>query len=625
MQRTSRKAAAAAVNAAPKQQRRSVSKKAVETNGVVSNGVVSNGVHVNGVTDAANVAVVEPVKQRKPRSTSKTQQQSQSVKQVEVTQAAAPVKQPRQRKPKAQPAMPTVQVQQPEAQQPPKSRARKAKIAAVPEPTPEPQAAPVEEKKASKPRQPNQKPTNMVSYGISIGPARVNKALIRSVLNPTEYAAIHAIKVAAGKPATKPKPTAENPDPQMLPAVPARPVNTIDPAFWAVVQDAESKYEDLLTESYEREVISKFDEATRENYHKQRKEATKSESFDQYTFNATFKKDFYDGLDAYIDQNDSCKDLVDEKGFVVDDNGKRKVDINGKEYQSKSNNEWSRAQKVIHKVLTLRVSAGTRIILATFLDTLVEQYIRNGLHNCKQAGYSIMHVDHALARTEGYKQRMPLDKLVMTYDCYDKADTWLAQCEAAHERHNKAKKEGKESKLEEPEYPHVQPKFMFMSYVQDLCRYVKNCLIKEQTTTEEKEKCARLNFGLDFKQFCVDVIVETIERVGKGLKLAVENHNVKTVSDKLVFDTLKSALVFCGLDYAETINTVQSKIKRYRDIKDANKALRDQQAANTANNAAKPAAEQASVDHNDVEEVEDVEAVEDDNDEEDGAVPYDDE
>jgi hypothetical protein len=409
-------------------------------------------------------------------------------------------------------------------------------------------------KKAKSKRAHNTKPATMDTTGIGIGPARVKAVLMNNALNPVEFAVRNAILQAENKP-RKPKPTPEVPNPELPAQGPQTPIDQLDPAMLAVIRKAELVHENSLRESYERNYISKvMDDPTRVRYHDERKKAqtTAEENkveFVLQAFNNTFDKNFYAGYAAYKADNDS---------YVT---GKKFTDAKTNSMYEKFN-EWTRATALVNKLCT-RLSGNTRNIIACFLDRIVEQYARNGIHNCLLEGRHIVQLRHALAQDEGFASRVPLDPFVQTLSNYSAAIDWLDACRKAKEQARQHKADGEDVTSELPPYPNPEYDYDFEGYVGEICRSVKMQMAESKTTDAEKATYLETSVGHEFKQFCSYVVYEAILRIGSSLRLSVERQGVKTISDTMVNYVLQQIHSVCGIDYTITEKAMTERLNRF--------------------------------------------------------------
>lgn len=413
-------------------------------------------------------------------------------------------------------------------------------------------------------RQHNVNPAPYDYAGLGIGPARVKKVLTMEALNPREAMVRRALLKAENRP-VKPKPTKEVPNPELPAQGPQVPIEKLDPAVLAVVREAEKAHSDSLMEDYEREVIKKYDDAKREAYAAARKEASAKDGFSLHTFNLSQDKKFYDGFAAYCQENDSY--LLTRK--VKDEE-------TGEEWDKY--NQWTRATALVNKLCT-RLSQETRNILAGYLDNLVIQYARNGLHNCLKDNRSIVQLHHALTVSDGFSDRVPLDSFARTLDNYQLALSWVEACRETREEVRQHKAKGHEVEAELPAYPDPEYNEDFDGYVVDLCRSVRIRMAEEQTVAANKQKYLDASISSDFKRFCSFLIYEAILRVGAILKAEVALNNVKTVSEKLMYHALNQIHNACGVEWEPVCHDLETRLEKFskwraerRDARKANKA-----------------------------------------------------
>lgn len=418
----------------------------------------------------------------------------------------------------------------------------------------------------------NNKLTPIEQSGLGIGSARVKSVLMNTSLNPREHKVRLALIAAENKP-RKPKPTKENPEPEMPAQGPQTPVDKLPADILNVIREAEQVHEDQLMKEYERHP---YDESTPTGvkYYTARKTAQDAfaveykqakkdkvefdKSFDLHAFNESFDKNFYSDASfaAWKSEND---------GYSlnkVNDDGTNKY------------NQWTRATALVNKLCT-RLSGNTRSIIACFLDRIVEQYALNGIHNCLAANRHIIQLPHALDQTDGFDERVPLDRYVRTFDNYTNAHAWIKACvETRAEVKELRDKGAEEIKYEMPEYPDPNYDHDFNNYVGDICRAVKRRLAKSKTTEAEKNQYEETSVGREFKRFCSYVVYESILRIGACLRQSVERSGVKTISDAMVFYVLQQIHNVCGMDYNETHQVLTTQLELFKQWKETRKEER---------------------------------------------------
>lgn len=428
----------------------------------------------------------------------------------------------------------------------------------------------------------NVNPTQMDKTGIGIGPARVKAVLMTESLNPVESRVRRILLEAENKPRKpKPKTNEANPAPEQGPQTP---VDQLDESVLKVVRDAENLHEENLRAEYENwwsknmpeAQLSKYREAlaaaklAADTAHKEAQteynaarlktnEKTAEEKaaasakleanpgFNLHEFNLSYPH-FFDGFEAWRAENDSYTLTA------VDKHGKLRY------------NEWTRVAGLVNK-MCIRLSGHTRVILACFLDRLVEQYTHNGIENCLEKGKNIVHVHHALGESTGFAERVPLDLFVRSFKNHAGAYHWLDQCAAMTAERKRRREEGEAVDEEEPKHPDYLPALpmsnSFEGYVGEICRSVKLHLAQQATTDEKKAQYLSINFARDFKRFCSYIVYEAILRIGDSLRNAVRFQNVKTISDNMVYHVLQQIHSLCGVDYEQTETRMNERLTRF--------------------------------------------------------------
>lgn len=524
-----------------------------------------------------------PKKARKPAA---KKQADQSTQPVPSAAQVADDKPKKKRTPKtvdpvaevAQVAQVAATATEPPAQagdKPKKKRAPAAKKPADPKPdtsaAPAPPAAPTPKKprkpaESKKKRQANTKPTSLNTSGIGIGPARVKTVLTNEALNPAEHLAKLALVVAENKP-KKPKPTEANPDPAMPPQGPQTPITALEPSVLKVVREAEAAYEQSLRESYERKYLSDLaakDATAKDKYLELRAKAKAAGDFDLHTFNLTFDKNFYAGYSNYVDNHDSyAVRYADKNGNALYADGKPVLDSNGKP-SPPYYNQWTRAAALINK-RCVRLSGNTRNILACFLDRIVEQLTRNGLHNCLQTGSHSLRLKHALAQTAGFKDRVPINAFVSTLQIYEQALDWIDEHTAYTERRAEF--------TTEPVFAAIENKHEFDGYVNGVCRGVRNNVALELSDAD-RERVLNVSISGEFKRFCSHVVHGVIMRVGAVILEYVNENKTKTVGCGTLTHVLKQIHNTCGINYETTSRDMNLRLEQFADWREKKRTER---------------------------------------------------
>lgn len=399
--------------------------------------------------------------------------------------------------------------------------------------------------KTNKPRRPyNVKPAPIDYAGIGIGPAKAKKVLMNIAFNPEEYAVRMELIKAENKP-VRPKPTENKPDPEMPEQGPQVPIEKLPKHVLAVVRAAEAAHAQSLLDDYEHYVVSEMGEEEREKYDALKKKARADDNFVLRDFNTKYRKGFYDGFDAYCKENDS---------YAI---GRIVKDKDGNERERF--NQWTRAMTLVNKSC-IRLSNGVRDILACFLDNIVVQYATNGIINCVAEEHSNLQLRHAVAPTDTFDERVPLDAFARTLGGYQLALTWIESCRQTRDEIRDMRKKIKKGELqgdvvaEMPAYPDPEYEENFEGYVVEICRSVRMQLANQQSSAAEKAKYHNIKISENFKKFCSILIYESILRIGAHLKEVVKLKSVKTVNESLIYHSLQQLCNICGIDF-EAIKT----------------------------------------------------------------------
>lgn len=428
------------------------------------------------------------------------------------------------------------------------------------------------------------KPLAIETIGIETGTARVRNVLRYVALNQREFSVRDALHTAENKP-VMPRPTDETPNPTMPNQGVQVPITQMSQEHQDVINDAEAAYKQSLMFEYENQYLKTLEESNPQEF-KRYNEAYKSakSSFDEKTkiseetkllnalvpsqqvsvefnnieFNKQFNSNFYNDFAAFQEANDMYQigKVYQRKSGNKSNNG------------THTYNQWSRAAALVNK-LAIRLSSHTHYIIAAFLDRIVEQYAENGIRNCLRDGHRTVSLKHAITENDQFAQTCYLRSFVESCEHYTEAVNWLDSCADMKESHRQARQEKKteDAKPQLPAYPYkYEDKYSFAGYVSDLCKYVRKQMAEKESDADRKQLLLTTNISNDFKQFFSHILYEVILRIGKNLKILVDSSGVKTVSDSMVYQSIKQIHATCGLDYTRTEVTMSKYLTKFAEV-----------------------------------------------------------
>jgi hypothetical protein len=112
----------------------------------------------------------------------------------------------------------------------------------------------------------------------------------------------------------------------------------------------------------------------------------------------------------------------------------------------------------------------------------------------------------------------------------------------------------------------------FTFYVADICKKIKFTLPGDQSL---KDKYSTCNISKEFKEFCSNLVVEIITRIGQMLKTEAELRGIKTVNDSIITIIIKHMHTASGIDSIPTLKFVNDKISEYKKYKKEKKTKSD--------------------------------------------------
>ena len=348
--------------------------------------------------------------------------------------------------------------------------------------------------------------------------------------------------------------------------------------------------------------------------------------FDLRSFNENFDHKFYDGYIAYVQKikEDDLRAEYEQSVYTNYRKEKKYADYRNKRntaetaaYDNKTsfnlqqfNNQydpafyagqatfktaatqWSQARDLVSK-LSIRVSNTTRLILSAFLDQLVVQYIRNAISVCLKNKNKIIQTRNALDVTgPNFATNVSLDKFARTLTCYQSAvldiinqDLNKMQKAAAKKARNQQENiaavdiakeslekfvDSKDDEEESNNKSHDRP-WSFVTYVADICLCVRRSMMRGQTA-DTVSFLHDMQVSADFKDFCSDMICETIERIGHALRLNVSNGHTKTVSEQLMLNTIAELHALCGVNFEPIQLEMNSSMVKFREWHEKHRA-----------------------------------------------------
>ena len=351
--------------------------------------------------------------------------------------------------------------------------------------------------------------------------------------------------------------------------------------------------------------------------------------FDLRSFNENFDRKFYDNFTAYVQKNkeddlraeyeqsvytnyrkiQKYRDYRDKRNAAETAAYENETSFNLQQFNTQydpsfyagqatfktSVNQWSHARDLVSK-LSIRVSNTTRLILSAFLDQLVVQYIRNAISVCLKNKNKIIQIRNALDVTgPNFTTNVSLDKFARTLDCYQAAaldiinqDLNKMQKAAAKKARNQQENsavdaaigiakeslekfaESKDDEEESNNKSHDRP-WSFVTYVADICLCVRRSMMRGQTA-ETVSFLHDMQVSADFKDFCSDMICETIERIGHALRLNVSNGHTKTVSEQLMLNTIAELHSLCGVNFEPIHLEMNSSMVKFREWHEKHRA-----------------------------------------------------
>ena len=361
--------------------------------------------------------------------------------------------------------------------------------------------------------------------GLNISVSRIKKIITDIAINGREYDALKELKDAYEKPETK-KIVKDNETEttKIIPAVPCKNLSDLSEKTLELLEQAKQK--NLLSKKMKffKKKISQMTGKVKTDYSKKHKVARDAHDlkmkfllddekvpFDEESFILSFDKNFYDT-------------------FNVESDGEL--------------DELKQAVNLISK-LKVRFSASPKILISSFIELLIKQLVSNGIYNCMKSDKKTTHLKHALDNTlDGFDERFPLFPCILNFKTYINAV--------------------KNDELLESNKLNTQGIYHFKYYIKEICKNVRIKMANDELNNEDQvQKYTNINISKDFKEFCSDLVIEFIMKLGQILKTEINTRHVKTVNSTIVKSMIYNIHSFCGVDPTSTFKFIDDKINIY--------------------------------------------------------------
>ena len=456
------------------------------------------------------------------------------------------------------------------------------------------------EPKPKKPKAlPEVKPTYIDKQGISMSMARVKHVLLTCALNEEEYYAKQQLYKAEHGP-TKPRPSKDNPNPEVVPHVPVHIQDISDPVVHRVLAESQRLSDATLQSRFVNEVYGELrDNDKFEAFDTQRSEAAKKAKAEGREFNAfeylvstnhkykqqfaAFKAELVEKRRREEYEQDVYNKMSDEEGAKYMAAKKAERERLREEFDSQTFNtnynkafyaglanfkspatEWSDAHEAINKLLT-RVAADTKVVLSAFLDQLVLQFMTNGLHQTLLENKKTLQI-HNMLTVPADSGVLTLDRFARTLSSYESARRFLFETDNARKKQQEEK-----TKMPKVEYPllNKDESKKFGNYIMDLFRHARNnlALQAKASSQEVHDNYLQINISKEVKNLCSNFVYETIVRIGHAIKHNITSGSTKTVSAQVMRDTIANMLILCGVPVHSVCGQVNQAVDNYKQLR----------------------------------------------------------
>jgi hypothetical protein len=370
--------------------------------------------------------------------------------------------------------------------------------------------------------------------GLCISVARCKNIMDNFMLNHSEYKASQEIKNATHR-------TKKNAAGEVI-KLPSVPLSQLSQETQDLIVSSKYFFDRGAKEIYEKEKLQSFSADDKKNYDNQKKLAkmkfeesmnvvpeSKRSVFDVEEFNKTYSNSFYIGFTEPATELD----------------------------------EWQQALNSISHSRA-RFSANSKIMVSSFIEFLLQQLAINGTFNCIQNKKKIIKCSHALQVGEDVPEHFSLFPFVSntkTYKKFMKSQKIAAAAEVVDED----LPDDEPDAVESADFDN-RPNFHF--YLSENCRYVRMKLASGEIkvngdNTEDISVYNLTNVSRRFKDFCNDLIFETVTVLGNMILTEMQTCGVKTLNNRITKTVMEHLHSAYGLDFTPTLQFMETATTKY--------------------------------------------------------------
>jgi len=265
--------------------------------------------------------------------------------------------------------------------------------------------------------------------------------------------------------------------------------------------------------------------------------------------------------------------------------------------------DWDTALEIIAKS-KIRLSTSTRVILAAFVELVMQHVISKAIQCCGEAkSGGTVHIGHVFGADS---EQFYTLKFISRFNAYQTAK---AEYEIQETKRKAAAALPKPPRLPKPkrgtkpvaataaaptpttattptpatataptatapiataptpaptatapvvETPEEKQKHLFKFYINEMCRTIKN-----KYARPDMEKYSNIAFGKDFKEFCEQILLELITKLGLLLKNFVITSEIKTINETIMNASIQQIHILTDMDMKLTQTFIDDKVRTH--------------------------------------------------------------
>jgi hypothetical protein len=212
----------------------------------------------------------------------------------------------------------------------------------------------------------------------------------------------------------------------------------------------------------------------------------------------------------------------------------------GKTIKSLKEFNWQDKMECVNK-MKYRFSSTAPIVLASIVDYVIRDMVRNAMtnaHNNKKAIIKISHIMENNLDSVGTKCLISSLPVVKEYS---------GDSSEGDNSSDGSDEDGKDE----------QSTGDFKFYIKHICNHVKNELM------EKNEEYKSIRISQEIREFCSDVAIQLIARISPLVVLYIDDTKIKTVNARVISFVFKLLITDAGCDPKPLMDFVAEKMAKY--------------------------------------------------------------